>query len=48
MRKGARSSPGRRNGYRASWEALVSIKDLEATRRVATICENAQLLLGRF
>ncbi len=29
-------------GYRASWEALVSIKDLEATRRVATICENAQ------
>jgi len=29
-------------GYRGAWEALVSIRDLEATRRIATIGANAQ------
>jgi dipeptidyl-peptidase-3 len=29
-------------GYRGAWESVVSIRDLEATRRIATIGENAQ------
>ncbi len=29
-------------GYRASWEAVVSIRDMEATKRIATLAENAQ------
>lgn len=29
-------------GYRGSWEAMVSIRDLEATHRIATIGEQAQ------
>ena len=29
-------------GYRGAWEALVSIRDLEASRRIATIGANAQ------
>ena len=29
-------------GYRGAWEALVSIRDLEATKRIATIGANAQ------
>jgi dipeptidyl-peptidase-3 len=29
-------------GYRGAWESVVSIRDLEATKRIATIGENAQ------
>lgn len=29
-------------GYKASWEAMVNFKDLDATRRTETISENAQ------
>ncbi len=29
-------------GYRGSWEAMVSIKDLEASHRIATVAEQAQ------
>jgi dipeptidyl-peptidase-3 len=29
-------------GYRGAWESVVSIRDLEATRRIATIGEQAQ------
>jgi dipeptidyl-peptidase-3 len=29
-------------GYRGAWEGIVSIRDLEATRRIATVAEQAQ------